>query len=335
VPEYQASTTHERRLLLPCDLAMAGAFVGVLAPDSSVTFQTFDDTAAKRPLLGRIFHGSLEERAAALTRFNSKGAGIFVMVNVGDGTGRAKKNVLAVRALFVDLDGCPLPDRRVLLPHLLVESSPGRHQIFWLVQNVLLHEFGIMQEALANHYSGDPTVKDLPRVMRVPGFYHHKRDPVMVRLLEARDVPPYSRHEVLAAWPFLQKALQPKAHLTSASLALSTEGNRSRRYALAALQKELDAVASAPKGTRNNTLNRAAFSLGRFVRAGLLELLEVEDVLAAGAGSSGLGEAEVRRTIRSGLCAGMEALCSLGKVPPPEPLTAHQRERARFARWSR
>lgn len=321
-------------MLPPCNLAMALAFLAAFMLDKFVTFQTFDDSAAKRLFLARILHGPLEKHAPTLIRLNAKRAGVYMMVNAGDGKGRAKRNVIAVRALFLDLDSAPLPDSWHLLPHLLVRSSPGRHQIFWLVEGILLHEFSTMQEALANHYGGDTSVTDLPRVMRLPGFYHHKREPVMVQLLEARRAPPYSRQEVLAAWPFLQEALQPKTPKTSISLMLPTEDNKSRRYALAALQKELDAIVSAPEGTRNNTLNRAAFSLGRFVKAGLLKHLEVEDGLAAAADSSGLYEAEVRRTITSGLCAGMQMSCSLVKVSPPKPQTAYERKRARFARWS-
>lgn len=76
------------------------------------------------------------------------------------------------------------------------------------------------------------------------------------------------------------------------------------RYARAALVAEADRVVSAPVGTRNDTLNRAAFALGRFVGAGLLDAGDVVRELDAAARRAGLGRAEVRRTIRSGLTAG-------------------------------
>ncbi|WP_433375302.1 bifunctional DNA primase/polymerase [Actinoplanes sp. CA-142083] len=76
------------------------------------------------------------------------------------------------------------------------------------------------------------------------------------------------------------------------------------RYGRAALAAESDRVASAPVGTRNDTLNRAAFALGRLVGAGLLDAGEVVRELDAAARQAGLGRAEVRRTIRSGLTAG-------------------------------
>ncbi|MEU4624424.1 bifunctional DNA primase/polymerase [Actinoplanes sp. NPDC023801] len=76
------------------------------------------------------------------------------------------------------------------------------------------------------------------------------------------------------------------------------------RYAEAALDAEAGRVADAPPGTRNDTLNRAAFALGRLVGAGLLDEWEVRRELTAAARRAGLGRAEVRGTIRSGLTAG-------------------------------
>ena len=76
------------------------------------------------------------------------------------------------------------------------------------------------------------------------------------------------------------------------------------RYGRAALSAESDRVASAPVGTRNDTLNRAAFALGRLVGAGLLDAADVVRELDVAARRAGLGRVEVRRTIRSGLAAG-------------------------------
>ncbi|SNY29359.1 bifunctional DNA primase/polymerase [Paractinoplanes atraurantiacus] len=76
------------------------------------------------------------------------------------------------------------------------------------------------------------------------------------------------------------------------------------RYARAALTAECDRVARAHTGTRNDTLNRAAFALGRLVGAGLLDAAEATRALETAAGFAGLGRAETRATIRSGMTAG-------------------------------
>ena len=76
-------------------------------------------------------------------------------------------------------------------------------------------------------------------------------------------------------------------------------------YAMAALHSETHRVASAVEGTRNDILNRAAFSLGRLVAAGMLPALAVSTALADAACAAGLPPDETRRTIRSGMTAGL------------------------------
>jgi hypothetical protein len=83
-------------------------------------------------------------------------------------------------------------------------------------------------------------------------------------------------------------------------------GARGRAYALAALREETRRVADARPGTRNDTLNRAAFSLGQLVAARLLPPLPVMTALADAAAYAGLPEVEARRTIRSGMAAGVK-----------------------------
>jgi hypothetical protein len=92
----------------------------------------------------------------------------------------------------------------------------------------------------------------------------------------------------------------PPAHAAGGPVAIAHPD----RYAEAALEAETDRVARAPVGTRNDTLNRAAFALGRLVGAGLLDAREVAAELEAAARYAGLGRAETRRTIRSGMTAG-------------------------------
>ncbi|MFD0518026.1 bifunctional DNA primase/polymerase [Paractinoplanes durhamensis] len=90
------------------------------------------------------------------------------------------------------------------------------------------------------------------------------------------------------------------------------------RYARAALTAEAERVAGAPVGSRNDTLNRAAFALGRLVGAGLLDPGDVLRELDRAARFAGLGRVEVRRTIRSGLTAGRRM--PIDAVPGRTPL---------------
>ncbi len=77
-----------------------------------------------------------------------------------------------------------------------------------------------------------------------------------------------------------------------------------RAYAMAALRAETSRVAAAVPGTRNDTLNRAAFSLGQLVTAGLLPPVPVITGLISAAMHAGLPEEEAVRTVRSGMTGG-------------------------------
>ena len=75
-------------------------------------------------------------------------------------------------------------------------------------------------------------------------------------------------------------------------------------WARAAVLDEARRVRTAPEGTRNATLNRAAFNLGQIVGAGVVDDELVRDVLADSALAAGLARREIDATIRSGLTAG-------------------------------
>lgn len=91
---------------------------------------------------------------------------------------------------------------------------------------------------------------------------------------------------------------------TVAGLPLPQGREQGTAYAMAAFRDETRLVAAAQPGTRNDTLNRAAFSLGQLVTAGLLPPLAVISALAEAAALAGLPMDEARRTIRSGMVAG-------------------------------
>ena len=96
----------------------------------------------------------------------------------------------------------------------------------------------------------------------------------------------------------LPKAPPPKAPIRA------TERANATRYAMVALECEANAVANARENTRNIVLNRAAFSCGQLIGAGLLDESGVEFVLTSAAKSAGLGEREIIGTLRSGINSG-------------------------------
>jgi P4 family phage/plasmid primase-like protien len=176
------------------DLETAQQFLDMLGQHEEFTFQTFDDSKSKNSKRSRVFHGTLAQHHEALTELNQQGAGVFVMVNRGNGvtpsnarTCRTNNNVERVRSVFVDLDSDSAEALDDVMaseakPNIVVESSTGKYHCYWTVEDCSLDMFSKVQAALAERYGSDPAVKDLARVMRLPGFFHQKQTPMMTKL---------------------------------------------------------------------------------------------------------------------------------------------------------
>ncbi|RKS06709.1 bifunctional DNA primase/polymerase-like protein [Nocardiopsis sp. Huas11] len=76
-------------------------------------------------------------------------------------------------------------------------------------------------------------------------------------------------------------------------------------YVTRALRGEVDCVLAAREGSRNHTLNKAAFAVGTLVGAGMLPKHLAEDALTAAGERIGLDPTECEATVRSGLQAGV------------------------------
>jgi hypothetical protein len=166
--------------------ATTQSFLKKFGPKEIFTFQTFDDNSnRKNTRLIRVLHGTLTQHFDNLARLNGEGAGVFVTVNATDGKGRKVENILHVRANFVDLDGAPLEPvmTHSIPPSIVVESSPGRWHAYWITDDCKLADFKAAQQRLANQFGGDPSVCDLPRVMRLPGFLHQKAEPFVTKII--------------------------------------------------------------------------------------------------------------------------------------------------------
>jgi hypothetical protein len=104
--------------------------------------------------------------------------------------------------------------------------------------------------------------------------------------------------EPLPAWLSERLAEEPAPPRTTA---IGPRPSTSSAYATAALAAELNRVLeSVPDENRNHNLNKAAFSLGQLVDAGLLSRVLVYDALTLAGQAIGLGAREIARTIASG-----------------------------------
>ena len=76
-------------------------------------------------------------------------------------------------------------------------------------------------------------------------------------------------------------------------------------WAEAKLAEQCASVSDARRGSRNDMLNKAAFSVGQMIAMGALARGVAQEALDAAAQVCGLGEMEARATVNSGIAAGM------------------------------
>lgn len=120
---------------------------------------------------------------AHLRAANAHGADVYLTVNAlnPDAKRRTKTDVAAIRHLYLDIDeGGPaalnklLLDRDMPRPHSVLESSPGKYQVLWQVENFSAEHAETVVRGLARQFGADAAVWDTARVLRLPGFRNHK-----------------------------------------------------------------------------------------------------------------------------------------------------------------
>ncbi|MDR7134526.1 hypothetical protein J2X06_001710 [Lysobacter niastensis] len=176
--ERQPDQAGDIKHLAPeADLAQTQLFLGIV--DSLAQHWNYRTIPERGGGSAHNYTGPLHEVATDLQLDNGNGYGVFVVINEG---GHKKADITRVRALWADFDRPALPCTLPLDPHIVVESSPGKYHVYWLVDDVPLDQFDPLQKAIAAHCGSDPSVCDLSRVMRLPGFIHHKGAPFLTRI---------------------------------------------------------------------------------------------------------------------------------------------------------
>jgi len=108
---------------------------------------------------------------------------VYLTVNAlkPDARRRTKTDVAEIRHLYLDIDGGGpaalnklLLDRDMPKPHSVLESSPGKYQVLWQVENFSPHHAETVVRGLARQFGADAAVWDTARVLRLPGFRNHK-----------------------------------------------------------------------------------------------------------------------------------------------------------------
>lgn len=228
-------------------------------------------------------------------------------------------SVTALNSLFAEFDAKDFAgDKSLALAHVhqlefspsaIVDSGGGFH-CYWLIDQPFVLDSDAARERARElqarwvaFVGGDTGAKDLARVLRVPGTFNTKYSPAQpVAFVRCELDLLYELDELAALIPPPPPPPPPAA---PATVARSAATDRRAAYGQKALADEVARVALARQGTRNETLNAAAFTLGRKVAAGLLDEGDVERELVSAAVAAGLPVREAVATVRSGLQAGI------------------------------
>jgi hypothetical protein len=167
--------------------------------------------------------------------------------------------------VFADLDGAPLDPvfaESIPKPHIISESSPQRWHVYWRVAaGMPLDEFSKLQKGISTRFASDETVHDLPRVLRIPGFIHHKGEPFCSRLQDVEPgLEPYDWAALAAIFP------APKDAPRAPQPARDDDYGSWRHLNDAALDRLDDWVTRLfpdAKRSRNKSLRVSSASLGR------------------------------------------------------------------------
>ena len=182
------------------------------------------------------------------------------------------------------------------LPSIVVASGTEGHlHAWWPLRSSITPRWAERaNRRLAYRLKADPASTDVARIMRPIISVNRKTQPATMVECIRLELDVFEMRDVVGGLP----DPPPK---TSVTPGLPPRRPADPGCTLAGLGR---VVREAPVGERNHKLNWAAFRAGEHIAAGELGAGDAEGELLAAALDAGLGEAESRRTIQSGLDAG-------------------------------
>lgn len=133
-----------------------------------------------------------------LKKHNEKNRGIYFVVNFG---GHEDSDITRINAQFMECDELPLDEQLKqieafpLTPSLIVKTRKSLHT-YWLIKDGDVAAFRRVQKRLAAQFHGDRSCVNESRVLRLPGFYHCKEEPVLVECIHFHPELRYTQAEL-------------------------------------------------------------------------------------------------------------------------------------------
>ncbi|MCI0628290.1 MAG: RepB family DNA primase [Acidobacteria bacterium] len=119
-------------------------------------------------------------------RFQNVKGCIYLSVNalLPEATGRTRTQIQTIRHVYLDIDqdgpavlAKIISDRRIPQPNYVLNTSPGKFQTIWKVEEFTVEQAERLQRVMAAEFGADQAVIDAARVLRIPGLRNRKYDP--------------------------------------------------------------------------------------------------------------------------------------------------------------
>ena len=127
----------------------------------------------------------LPKQQELLKLYNDGGFSVYVTANALNHrvATRTEADVYKIRNIYLDLDrgsqslemiNADIKVKKLPQYTTIVETSPGKFQLFWTVDDFPAENAKKLQQAMAIHYGADRAATDVARVLRLPGFINTK-----------------------------------------------------------------------------------------------------------------------------------------------------------------
>ncbi len=144
----------------------------------------------KNQMTGQVIQRLDSARAIASPDFqrwlrfqNMSGGCVYLSINSlqPEATGRTRGQVHTIRHVYLDIDqegpavlAKILSDPRIPQPNYVLNTSPGKFQTIWKVEEFTVEQAERLQRGMAAEFGADQAVIDAARVLRIPGLRNRK-----------------------------------------------------------------------------------------------------------------------------------------------------------------
>ena len=293
-------------------------YITLLAEDANaeMTWRLIHDS--DKGQLASVFKATLDEAEGRISAAQERGYGVFVNVNETDGGG-GKVNVTRVRAVYAEFDKGEYTEPPIK-PTFVVQSKNGKH-LYWVLTDVITAgQAEDLLRRITAKLGSDPKIKDVSRVLRVPGTLHQKdpNDTYEVSLIADDVASKYSYDQLTGAFP----AVSYNMPVSEPGPCLLVDC-RDTNYGLAAAAKEQDRFARVPRGVgeTNSALAAFAYRLGRLGGSGHIRKETAWGYVEKACNDKGYWEGEnVRGVFESSWRAGADNPRTDVELATPEPV---------------